>query len=238
MRFATFRAITFDVYGTLIDWEPRIRHWLAEWAAGHGLEVAAEDLIGRYDRARAATQRAAPTAAYPDIMRRSLTALAESFDRTATRGEQDAFAATIADWPPFADSVAALAALKHRFVLGALSNIDNASFRPTAASLGDPFDLVVTAEDVGDYKPALPHFERAFRLLADRGIGKPEILHVAQSLRADIAPANRLGLSCIWVARPGGALGVRPSDAAGAAPDLTVASLEELLTLMRAEGTL
>jgi 2-haloacid dehalogenase len=98
--------------------------------------------------------------------------------------------------------------------------------------LGIRFDLVVTAERVGAYKPDTPHFHATIERLAAMSIARQRILHVGQSLRADIAPANRLGLACVWVNRPGRSLGLSGDGAGEARPDLTVSSLAELVAAL------
>ncbi|MGL4287687.1 MAG: hypothetical protein ACRCVA_15175 [Phreatobacter sp.] len=113
--------------------------------------------------------------------------------------------------------------------IGALSNIDNASLASSCAKLDFTFDVVVTAERVGAYKPDWPHFHTGIADLAARGIARERILHVGQSLRADVTPANRLGLACAWINRPGRLLGLHGEGAAEAKPDLTVSSLAELV---------
>jgi putative hydrolase of the HAD superfamily len=125
-------------------------------------------------------------------------------------------------------------ALQARAKVGALSNIDNASLESSWRHLDFRFDLVVTAELVGAYKPDWPHFQTALAELAALGIRRERILHVGQSLRADIAPANRLGLKCAWINRPDRLLGLSGEGAADARPDLTVSSLQELVAAITA----
>jgi FMN phosphatase YigB (HAD superfamily) len=120
-------------------------------------------------------------------------------------------------------------ALQARAKVGALSNIDNASLRSSCSKLGFRFDVVITAESVGVYKPDWPHFQTAIADLAALGIPPERILHAGQSLRADITPANRLGLKCAWINRSGRLLGLSGEGAAEAKPDLTVSSLQEFV---------
>jgi putative hydrolase of the HAD superfamily len=124
--------------------------------------------------------------------------------------------------------------LQARAKVGALSNIDNASLESSCSKLDFRFDLVVTAERVGAYKPDWPHFQAGIADLTALGIPRERILHVGQSLRADIAPANRLGLKCVWINRPGRLLGLSGEGAAEAKPDLTVSSLQELVAAIAA----
>jgi 2-haloacid dehalogenase len=233
MRLADFDAVTFDVYGTLIDWEPSIIAFLRGWASGEGrADLADDDLLMAFDRARAEIQKQRPAFLYPEILRRCFDRIAAEFGLRADAGRRERFALSPHEWEPFPDSHAGLTALQTRAKIGALSNIDDASLEASCRRLGTRFDLVVTAERVGAYKPDTPHFLTAIEHLAAMGIARGRILHVGQSLRADIAPANRLGLACAWVNRPGRSLGLSGDGAGEARPDLTVSSLAELVAAL------
>jgi 2-haloalkanoic acid dehalogenase type II len=234
LRLADYDAVTFDVYGTLIDWEPSIAAFLRRIAARAGMPGDEAALMASYDRIRAAVQDRRPALPYPEVLRRSYDGVCAAWGVTQDPAEREAFAQEPQTWPPYLDSTAALKTLQRRVRIGALSNIDEASLRTTCAKLDVGFDLVVTAERVGAYKPDLAHFHTALADLHARGIPKERTLHVAQSLRADIAPANKLGLRCVWVNRPGRRLGLSGEAAAAARPDLTVTSLAELLPLIDA----
>ena len=143
--------------------------------------------------------------------------------------ERAAFAATPHQWPAYADSHTGLTVLQARAKVGVLSNIDNASLTSSCRHLDFRFDVVVTAERVGAYKPDWPHFHTGIADLAALGIPRERILHAGQSLRADVTPANKLGLKCAWINRPGRLLGLSGEGAAEAKPDLVVSSLEELV---------
>ena len=238
MRFAisAFDAITFDVYGTLVDWEPSIIVYLQDWSERQGAHLAAEDLLMAFDRARALIQAERPALSYRAVLRRALVAIAAEFGLAADRDAQDSFAAAPESWPAYADAPAGLAALQAKALIGALSNIDDASLACSCRRLGVSFDLVVTAERVGAYKPDRPHFDTALRELAARGVRRERILHVGQSLRADIAPANWLGLASAWINRPARRLGLSGDGAAAARPDLTVSSLAELVAELMGDG--
>ena len=127
--------------------------------------------------------------------------LAEAFRAAASPQEAEAFAGSVKDWPAFPDSAEALAYLQQHYKLVIVSNVDRASFRHSNARLGVAFDAVITAEDAGDYKPAPNHFQLALARLADMGVPKDRVLHVAQSLYHDHVPAKRLGLATVWVNR-------------------------------------
>jgi 2-haloalkanoic acid dehalogenase type II len=230
-----FEALTFDVYGTLIDWEPSLAAFLSDWAGRNGVEATAAELLKAYDDARAHYQALRPALLYPDVLRSCFAYICDRWRVPVDAGTQEAFAASVKDWEPFADTRDSLAYLKEHYKLGALSNIDEESFRWSAEKMGVDFDLVVTAERVGSYKPSLPHFVTAISELGGMGIPPERILHVCQSLRADVRPGNELGLVTAWINRKDGTLGLTGHGAEGAVPDMTFASLAELVEAHRKE---
>jgi 2-haloalkanoic acid dehalogenase type II len=229
MKLADFDAVTFDVYGTLIDWEPSIIAFLHDWAKRNGVARSGDDLLMAFDRARAEIQKIRPALLYPDVLRRCFERIASELGVAVDEAAREAFARTPHDWPAYPDSGAGLKSLQKRAKIGALSNIDNASLRSSCAKMDMAFDIVVTAERVGAYKPDWPHFNTALADLDAMGIARSRVLHVGQSLRADITPANKLGLKCAWVHRPGRELGLSGEGAAEARPDLDVPSLAALV---------
>jgi putative hydrolase of the HAD superfamily len=229
IRLSDFDAVTFDVYGTLIDWEPSIVAFLTAWAKRNGIPADADMLLTAFDRARADIQRERPAHLYPDVLRRCFTRISKEFNVAVDEAAQEEFAKAPHTWPPYADSHAGLKALQRHAKVGALSNIDNASLAASCRKMDFTFDIVVTAERVGAYKPDTPHFQTAMADCAALGIQHKRILHVGQSLRADIAPANALELTCVWINRPGRTLGLSGVAASGAKPDLTVSSLREMV---------
>jgi 2-haloacid dehalogenase len=229
LSLSDFDAVTFDVYGTLIDWEPSLIAFLHGWADRNSVTSSRQELLMAFDRARAEIQRERPAHLYPDVLRRCFDRISAEFGVAVDLQDREVFAATPHQWPPYPDSHDGLKALQARAKVGALSNIDNASLDSSCRKLDFRFDLVVTAELVGAYKPDWPHFRIAIADLAALGIPRDRILHVGQSLRADITPANRLGLKCAWINRPGRLLGLSGEGAAEAEPDLTVSSLQELV---------
>ena len=233
MNPSDFRAFTFDCYGTLIDWEQGML-----WAlrARLGLADADDDaLLAAFARHEHAFEAHRPALLYPEVLRRVCKAIAADFGLSATDEDADAFAASIADWPPFPDSVEALAYLHGHGHMIALSNIDRASFALSARLLGHPFHAIVTAQDVESYKPAPPHFDRAKELLAEQGIAPGGVLHVAQSLFHDIKPGRKAGFATCWIDRRAGRGGgaAPPSDAT---PDITFTDLASLAAWHRAGG--
>jgi 2-haloacid dehalogenase len=234
LRLSDFDAVTFDVYGTLIDWEPSIIAFLRRWADTRGLASSGEELLMAFDRARAEIQKLRPAHLYPDVLRQCFDRICSEFGIIADAEDRENFAASPHEWPAYPDSHAGLKLLQAGAKIGALSNIDNASLASSCRKLDFHFDVVVAAERVGAYKPDWPHFHTAIADLAAMGIARERILHVGQSLRADITPANRLGLKCAWVNRPDRLLGLSGEGAAEAKPDLTVASLQELAATLTA----
>lgn len=230
LRLQDFDAVTFDVYGTLIDWEPGIIAFLADWALGLQINVPGQQLLMAFDRARAEIQQERPAHLYPEVLRRCFDRISNEFNVPVDAERRAKFAHAAHAWMPYEDSHKGLKALQTVVQVGALSNIDEASLASSCKHLDFKFDLVVTAERVGAYKPDTPHFTTAIAELAARGIERRRILHVGQSLRADITPANTHGLACAWINRTGRSLGLTGYGAQHAKPDLTVSSLDELIT--------
>lgn len=228
MNFSGYKALTFDVYGTLIDWEPHIAAFLQDWGARNGVSASDEELISAYDDARAHYQTLKPAWAYPEVLKSSFSYICDRWRVPVIPSEQEAFAASVKDWEPYPDVVEALAYLKQHFLLGAMSNIDDASLKLSIAKMQVEFDIVVTAERVGAYKPAMPHFIHAANDLGKAGVSVNEQLHVAQSLRADIRPANDLLLAHVWINRDGRLLGRKGYGAELAVPQNEFASVGDL----------
>jgi 2-haloacid dehalogenase len=229
LRLTDFDAVTFDVYGTLIDWEPSIAAFLQAWANENRIVATGDELIMSFDRARAEIQKERPAHLYPEVLRRCFDRISSGYGVAVDASRREAFSKTPHDWPAYADTEAGLKALQARARIGALSNIDNASLASSCARMNTRFDIVVTAERIGAYKPSDEHFTTALAELEAIGVPRQRVLHVGQSLRADITPANRLGLKSAWINRRQRLLGLSGEGAAEARPDLTVSSLAELL---------
>jgi 2-haloacid dehalogenase len=202
MELAAFKALTFDCYGTLIDWESGIWHALAplvDRAGGTRVRDAALEDFGRHE---AAQEAATPAMPYPQLLSEVYRRLAREWGVAVTRVEADRFGASVPDWPAFPDSAAALRYLKRHYRLVILSNVDRLSFRASNARLQVEFDAVYTAQDIGSYKPDPRNFEYLLRRLQeDFGLARPDILHTAQSLFHDHVPARRAGLATAWIDR-------------------------------------
>jgi 2-haloacid dehalogenase len=236
MRFSDFDALTFDCYGTLIDWESGILAALKPWRTRHGVHADDEALLSAFGRAESRREAEHPKTLYPEILAGVMRDLGAEFGAPASDAETAAFGASVKDWPAFADSAAALAYLKQHYKLIIVSNVDRESFSHSNKKLGVAFDAIVTAQDCGAYKPALNHFHLAFERLAALGVAKAKLLHVAQSLFHDHVPAKQLGLPSVWINRRAGRgdEGATPA-AALVKPDWEVPSMAALVELHRRE---
>lgn len=213
--YALFDAVTFDCYGTLIDWEAGLAAALRAALGAHGVTADDEDLLERYARHESAAE-AGPYLPYRDVLSTGLRGVAGEFRVVVTDGEAATFGGSVVDWPAFPDSVAALARLKERFRLGVLTNCDDDLFAASNARLGVAFDWIVTAQQVGSYKPSEANFAALF---ARVGLPRERILHVAQSLYHDHAPARRLGLTTVWIDRRHDRPGAGATPVAEASPN-------------------
>jgi 2-haloacid dehalogenase len=234
MKFADFRVLTFDCYGTLIDWETGILGVLRPWAMHAGIAADEAELLAAFGEAESAAERSQPRALYPEILRDTHARIAEHFSVPRDGAAETQLAGSVGDWPPFADTRKALERLQRHLKLMVVSNVDRASFSRTQKRLGVTLDGLVTAEDVGAYKPDLRVFRRALEVAASWGVTPPQILHVAQSLYHDHVPAKRLGLATALVQRPSSRAGFGATRDPGVAvdPDIAVRSLAELADAM------
>lgn len=222
LDFDRFEAITFDCYGTLIDWEAGLLAGLHAALGGGGAGSDSqvlddEDLLLRYARHEAALE-AGTYRSYRDILSTALRGVAAELAIDVDDAATANFGGSVADWPAFPDSTVALARLAKRFRLGVLTNCDDDLFAASNARLGVTFEWVVTAQQVGSYKPT----DANFLALFDRvGLPLDRVLHVAQSLYHDHVPANRLGLTSVWIDRRHDRPGAGATPVADAAPDAT-----------------
>jgi 2-haloacid dehalogenase len=221
MELTEFEAISFDCYGTLIDWEAGLAAVLGPWARSRGLALDDEALLAAYAGHEERAEAEDPAALYPDILRRSMIALGRELGAEVTVQDADRLAGSVPDWPAFADSAAALAVLAARFKLIILSNIDRASFAGSSPRLGVRFDSVLTAQDIGSYKPAARNFDALLAEAARLGVGEGRLLHAAQSLYHDHVPAQQAGLPTAWINRrhDRAGWGATPAPPVDVAPD-------------------
>jgi len=223
LHFDQFEVLTFDCYGTLIDWETGLWEVLSPILASHQVNVShdkALELYGELEAERGAYKD------YKTVLRMVLEGLGVRLRFAPTPSEVERFAASVKHWPAFPDSPRALQALKTKYKLTILSNIDDDLFAFSAERLQVQFDWVITAQQVKSYKPSLNNFRVALNTI---GLPESKILHVAQSLFHDIVPAKALGLSTVWVNRRHGKAGSGATPSAQAQPDLEVPDLQTLV---------
>ena len=227
LDFDAFDVLTFDCYGTLIDWEAGLLAALRPILTAHAIDAADEPILEAFARHEAELE-AGPHRLYRDVLAGVLDAMLEHFGTAPTAEERAAFGGSVADWPAFPDSAAALARLHERFNLGVITNCDDDLFAASEARLGTKFDWVVTAQQARRYKPN----PRGFELMFERvGLPPARILHVAQSLFHDHVTAKRLGLSTVWVDRRRGRVGGGATPPANATPELVVPDMATLAAL-------
>jgi len=215
MDYGEFEALTFDCYGTLIDWEIGILRGIRPALEAGGRTPDDDAILEAYARIEAALE-AGPYRRYRDVLSEAYRSVCRSFGVEAGDAAADAFGGSVADWPAFPDSSAALARLGQRFRLGVITNCDDDLFEASRRRLGTRFDWVVTAQAIGGYKPNERNFEVALETI---GLRREKVLHVAQSLFHDHVPAKRLGLRTIWIDRRRGRPGSGATPPASAAPD-------------------
>lgn len=218
IRFDDVRALSFDCYGTLIDWETGIVNALQPWCAWRGIETSNDTLLASFGAHEHVVEAESPAMLYPQVLAASLRRIAADFGSDATDVECGEFGSSVGAWPAFADTARALRRLRERYKLIVVSNVDRASFAASNRRLGVEFDLVITAEDVRAYKPRHEHFESMFDRLGELGLGRHELVHVAQSVFHDHGPAQQLGLPSVWIDRRGD----RPGTGATPAVAVTV----------------
>lgn len=232
MRLCDFPILTFDTYGTLIDWETGI------WNALQPLNPPPrEEALAAFAQVESACQAAHPGLRYADLLAATHRTLAKNWGRDSAAAASIRFGQSVGDWPAFADAAASLAYLRQHHRLITLTNCDRASYRGSAARLGEPWDAIFTAEEIGSYKPARANFEFLLaRVAADFGGAPASILHIAQSLFHDHVPAQEIGLTTAWIDRRagrGGGATAPPQQAVE--PDFQFNSMAELVAQHRAE---
>jgi 2-haloacid dehalogenase len=225
-------ALSFDCYGTLIDWERGILAALRPWVARFG----EEKVLSGFSAVEPDIEHAHPSWPYRQIIAEVYRQLAAEFDMPQDENAALGFAIGVGTWPPFDDSRAALRRLKKRFKLFILSNVDETSISGTLAQLETDFDGVFTAEAIGSYKPDAQNFGYLIDAVERRGLSRDKLVHVAQSLFHDHAPAQAAGLKSVWVDRSGGRAGAARLPNPLPAFDVRVTSLAGLVELIDNSG--
>lgn len=222
-----YSALSFDVYGTLIDWEAGISAVLTEWANRQGNGMGDEDLLLAYADNEAAVEREYPGLAYCEVLQAAFRRTAADLGLPATDEDVQVLGRSVPEWPAFADTSEALARLKQHYKLVVLSNVHQQGIDGSIARMGVDFDQVNTAQMVGSYKPDARNFVVLIERVRELGTEKSRLLHVAQSLFHDHVPGKQVGLDSIWINRrhdkPG--WGATPKPEGEVAPNLEFPSL-------------
>jgi len=228
LDFSQFRVITFDCYGTLIDWESGILGALRPILTRHSVQLEDPEILRLYGEFEVEAE-AGKYLSYRDVLREVVRSFGKQMGFQPTAAEQDALPDSLANWQPFPDSVAALRQLKSKLQVGIISNIDDAMFATSRTKLGVDFDYVTTAGQAQAYKPSLKIFDLAESRMS---IQRNEWVHAGQSVYHDVIPAKSLGLATVWVNRPSRRPGVGAVRQAAGQPDAEVRSLAELADLV------
>jgi 2-haloacid dehalogenase len=201
LDLTSFSALSFDCYGTLIDWEAGLGAVLVPWAREQGLDLTDDELLLAYSANETEVQSETPAALYPDVLATAFRRTGEGLGHPVDDEWAERLGGSVPDWPAFPDSADALARLAKHYQLIILSNVHREGFAGSNQRLRGDFAAVITAEDVGAYKPAENHFRALDATLTELGVDRSELLHVAQSLFHDHVPAKREGLPSVWINR-------------------------------------
>jgi 2-haloacid dehalogenase len=236
MKLTDFDTLTFDCYGTLIDWETGIMDGLRSLLDRVTKPLDRDQVLAAHARHESSQQRYTPTKRYQDLLAVVYKRLAEDWQVSTTLDDCVTYGKSVRQWPAFGDSASALQYLKKHYKLVILSNVDNESFAYSNARLQVEFDAVITAEDVGSYKPSPRNFDYMLDKLGDRGIMKNTILHTAESLFHDHRPAKALGLASCWIYRRHGqpGFGATMDPVETPSPDFRFNTMAELVAAHQA----
>jgi 2-haloacid dehalogenase len=201
MKLTDFKALTFDCYGTLIDWESGLYAALQPLLQKGGVTLKRDEVLAAFARHEMAQEAATPQMIYSELLAEVHRRLAREWNVSDAGDEAVAFGKSVPDWPAFPDTEAALQYLKRYYKLVILSNVDRESFAGTNRRLGVAFDAICTAQDIGSYKPDPRNFAYLINTVAGLGVLKRNILHTAQSLHHDHVPAQAAGLASAWIDR-------------------------------------
>lgn len=196
-----YQVLSFDCYGTLIDWEAGLAQVLNAWAADVGLDTEGERLLTTYASHEAAVMGERPGDLYPQLLAEALRRVGTELGKPVSDQWADRIAESVPQWPAFSDSAEALRKLGRRYDLIILSNVHRAGFQGSNRHLQGEYAQIITAEDVGAYKPAQPHFDALDEWLQHHQVAREDLLHVAQSLFHDHVPAHQNGVDSVWINR-------------------------------------
>ena len=224
--FSEIEWVSFDCYGTLVDWETGIANAVSRALEPHSVRLTAPEILALFADAEPRVQSSGGFKEYRLALREVMGMIGNGAGVQFSQSEMDTLPESLVRWPVFPDVPDALTALKSRYRLAIISNVDDDLFEGSAQEMSIDFDAVITSQQARAYKPDLS----AFHLAAEKmGVRKDRWLHVGESLFHDIGPANRLGIPSVWVKRPDRGGGTRPTDAV---PDYTVGGLAELVPLV------
>jgi 2-haloacid dehalogenase len=229
LDFTRFEVLTFDCYGTLINWEDGILACLHRILAAHNNDLDDATILRLYGDFEADAEQG-EYRRYREVLQSVVRKFGENLGFSATDQEANSLPESLSEWKPWPDTVAALRELQSRFRLAIISNVDDDLFAATLPKLSAQFDQIITVQQAGAYKPSLKIFELA---LSRMGVPADRVLHVGQSVYHDVLPAQSLGMSTVWVNRPSPRSGVGAVKAAEGRPDLQVSSLAELAACVR-----
>jgi 2-haloacid dehalogenase len=225
--FAQFTTVSFDCYGTLVDWESGILPTLRAVLERHQQSLSDAAILELYGEFEAEAE-AGVYQSYRKVLESVVRRFGERLGFKPAPGELRSLPDSVFSWRPFSDTVSALRQLQRRYQLAVISNIDNDLFAETRKHLGVDFDFVITAQQAGSYKPSANNFELALRTM---GLAPNRLLHAAQSIYHDIVPAHALGITTVWVNRKSARPGVGAVRAAAGRPDLEVPDVASLAAL-------
>lgn len=228
LDFSQFEVLTFDCYGTLIDWETGILSILRPILHAHRIKASDEEALAAYAVAESRAESGV-FKPYKDVLKQVVVDIGARFGFQPSEQEQRSLPESVKTWQPFPDTVRALKRLHRHYKLSIISNIDDDLFTETAKLLQVPFEFVTTALEVGSYKPSFNNFQRALEKMK---ISNDRVLHVAESLHHDVQPARALGMHSVWVNRRHGKAGGGASGTSSAKPDLEVPDLKSLADLV------
>jgi putative hydrolase of the HAD superfamily len=201
VRLGDFNTLTFDVVGTLIDFETGILDWFRPMLGRHGVSKSDEEILSAFAAAEDRYQRETPEKPFTEMLPLIYRDMASGWGIGPREEDAESFRDSIRSWPPFPDTVGALQELGTRYRLVAVTNADAWALEHMSANMGDPFQERVTCDEVGVNKPSPRVFEYVLEKLAPAGVQKRDILHTAQSQYHDIAPATEMGLATMWIER-------------------------------------
>lgn len=230
--FTSARALTFDCYGTLIDWEAGILQAIRPVLSVHGVRAGDDEILEKFAGFEAA-EEAEEYKPYREVLRNVMGRLGRAFECEFEERELDRLPESIKRWPAFPDTRAALAGLAERFTINVISNVDDELFEHSRPKLGVELNRFVSAQYCRSYKPAKRNFNVMLALL---DLPRDQVVHVAQSLYHDIKPGRELGLATVWVNRRKGKPGAGATPSADAVPDLEVPDLVSLARIAESAG--